>query len=118
MMVYRETAVTGGSIVHTWAERVETGACFFAGPLTRLSAMLRLSALASPALCAVATRDTARVPVRPVTEPSVHYAITTQLNRLSSALGNFKKLMPRCFLFIMFLSYEHYKVFVDLHQSV
>ena len=58
----------GCSIVHTWAEHVDTLARVDADTVARLSAILRRNTVAPAALRPVAARDAARVPLRPITE--------------------------------------------------
>jgi len=63
-----ECSMDGCSIVHTWAEHVDTRARFDADTVARLSAILRRNTVAPAALRPVAARDAARVPLRPITE--------------------------------------------------
>ena len=70
---WRQSAgADGGSIVHTWAEYVETFLRFDRVTDALPSAVLRRNTLTSAAVRSVAARDAARVPVRPITERPVH----------------------------------------------
>jgi len=69
----------GDIIDHTWTESVETGLRFNGISDTRIAAMLRRNTLTSAAVRPVATRDAARVPVRPITELNNRSAFTDWL---------------------------------------